>query len=356
MSGAVKQKTTELKRSLPEALAKVLRCREGVSGAQLTTFGLGGAAAFVVEPAGITPLQELVSHFFQAGVAYRALGAGSNVVVPDAGLALPIIRLGREFSGASLLDSSSCQIADLLQLGEKPARLTEVVAQALDEETEVIRLLVLAGTSLMSLSRETCQRGFAGLEFAAGIPATLGGAVAMNAGAHASSMDQVIEAVFLLEPNGELALRSAAEMEFSYRHSTVSAGQIVLAAVLKLRRGEVAQINNERNRCLNYRKKTQPLSLPSAGSVFRNPDCSYSSLGLTASENRETVAAAELIELLGIKGLQKDGIQFSPLHANWLVKVAPDALSSGVAELISLAKDRVSEKFGVTLKPEIILW
>lgn len=330
--------TTELLRFFSEKS----RIKDNVSAASLTTFGVGGVATCVVEPRDLLTLGELVCFFRDRGVNWRTIGAGSNVIFPDHGVIEPVVRLGKEFGQAFVIESEleDSALVQLLDFSDpkSPSRFEQ-------GRKEELYILALSGCSLMNLSRKCTSAGLSGLEFAAGIPATLGGAVVMNAGAHGSCLAEVLRRVIVLEPSGEVSVKSHQELEFSYRHSNLNREQFVIGAELVLRRGDMEEIAKSRKSCLDYRKQTQPLHMPSAGSVFRNPRI-----------GDEPLYAAKMIEEVGLKGMSADGVSFSDLHANWLVKVEASARCSGVVQLVELAQERVLDHFGVKLQPEIKIW
>ncbi len=319
------------------------RTRHDLSGASLTTFAVGGPLRTVLEPYSVSGAIEAVR---QAG---RILGAGSNVVVPDRGLQEPILMLGREFNHFEFLTSP-------LVVDEIEDRLR---TRAVVEPIGSTRVLAFAATPLMALSRKLCAYGYSGLEFAAGIPATVGGAMRMNAGAHGKALGEVTRSVIYVDSRGALHHRQADQLEFRYRECSLPSGAVVLAVELELERGSVEQIGANRNRCLEHRRLTQPLHLPSAGSVFRNPSQETVPSATLQSEGAPigaTAAAGWLLEQAGLKGVRRGGIEYSPLHANWLVKVSDEAKADDVRALVELGQHRVSAEFGIELRPEIVFW
>jgi len=209
----------------------------------------------------------------------------------------------------------------------------------------------------MALSRESAKLGLSGLEFAAGIPGSLGGGVKMNCGAHGSSISVVLKKAWVLARGGELRLLDGAQLCFVYRSSAVKPGEIVVAAELLLERREAQEVQAERARCLDRRQKTQPLKYPSAGSVFRNPqDLPPRGGEQWFSEGSGAPPAWWLIDRVGLRGETRGGVSFSELHPNWLIKTAPQACAADVHFLMDEAARRVRESFGVELIPEIILW
>lgn len=301
--------------------------KTNVNSRELTTFGLGAPIQNLHEPQSISALSELLK---ELQTAPRVLGAGSNIILPDQAFLEPVIKLGSAFS--KIVSFRNQKELDVALLSADEFQLS-------GEEAE---LLVFGSASLMGLSRKVSQAGYAGLEFAAGIPASLGGAVKMNAGAHGSCIGNIVERIFTLRFDGTSREYARKDLPFTYRHSGVPEDEIIIAAALRFKRGDAAEIMNERQRCLDYRKKTQPLTLPSSGSVFRNPS--------------EEKAAGQLLEAAGFKGLTKGGVQFSELHANWLVRIGEQARAKDAIELMREAQNRVQQEFGIQLTPEIVVW
>lgn len=163
----------------------------------------------------------------------------------------------------------------------------------------------------------------------------------MNAGAHGGEMKDVIHSVTLLMPDGELSTRTREQIRFSYRHTDFPAEAVVVRAVLRMRIAGKEEINQRRAEYLEERKKRQPLSLPSAGSVFRNPN---------------EKSAGYWIEQAGLKGAAHGGAKISEKHANWIVNEERAATCADVSALISICREAVEARFGVRLEPEIIVW
>ena len=330
----------------------MLRVQEQVAGRELTTFALGGNVALVVEPTDITALSELIRFLSDTGVPWRTLGNGSNVIIPDSGLEEVIIRLGRNFDGFVFVDESSQRNEKLFEMLSEPEELAGFKPTS---SKSSVNVLVRGGTSLMGLSRKLSAIGLAGLEFAAGIPATVSGAVVMNAGAHGSEMANIVESAYFVGADGTVQFMDSAALNYSYRHSAVTKDMVVFAAQLRLTPGNKEEIQERRSSALEYRKRTQPLHLPSAGSVFRNPIAPDEHSG-AESGRPEPLYAAKLLEQAGLKGLKEGGVMYSELHSNWLVKVEDSAKAQDVVSLIKRGKEQVLERLGVELTPEIIVW
>lgn len=292
-----------------QGIAGVTR-RAEVSAARCTTFAIGGELLNLLEVESREGLTELLLRLSREDCAYRVLGAGSNLLVSDAGIIEPILRLGRAFRYLRRSGPSG---------------------------------LVVGGSySLMALSRDAAQLGLSGLEFAGGIPASLGGAVRMNAGAHAGELAQVIQSVTVALPDGTMENLRPEQCGFAYRRSALPRGAIVIEAELKLAIGDITQISAQRAKFLSERRAAQPLTAACAGSVFKNPPGPYS--------------AGKLIEAAGLKGRRCGGAQISPMHGNWIVNPDRQASCEDVRQLIRTAQSAVFEQTGVLLEPELIYW
>jgi UDP-N-acetylmuramate dehydrogenase len=240
----------------------------------------------------------------------RVLGFGSNVLVADQGIRGWVVRLGQSFRSVERLEGD--------------------------------RFIIGGGASLMSVARKISGDGFSGLEFAAGIPASLGGAVFMNAGAHGAEIAERLERVSVVMSDGSFRVFERDELPWKYRHSGLPREATVISAELTLPSGDKERIARACSDNLAHRKNTQPLSLPSAGSVFKNPS--------------PELSAGKLLEDAGLKGVSVGGAMISSLHANWIVNPDRRASASDVLALISLCQERVSERSGIDLEPEVRLW
>lgn len=301
--------------ALANELAPPVPARCAVLGTGLSTYAIGGPLEWLAEPSDLAELAALLRWFDRNEIdTYRVLGAGSNLLIADAGLPGWTVRLGRGFRSTEMIrDGSSYAV-----------------------------FRVGAATSLMSLVRDLSQQGFSGLEFAGGIPASIGGAVRMNAGAHGSDIGSVITAVCYVTASGEVVTRQRAEIAFDYRHTNLPNDALVVYADLRLERADPAQIVQRRQDYLAERKRRQPLTLPSAGSVFKNP-------------SPEQTAGA-LIEQAGLKGFSIGGARVSELHANWIVNERRSATASDVRAVIAHCRTEVAARFAVQLETELIYW
>lgn len=303
--------------------AVLLDTRKSTHASKVTTFGVGGPISQFYEPDSFEELVVLLQRIEESGERALFLGNGSNLIVRDEGIHVPVLRLGRTFG--------SFYLARREDRGDEgfPVKLTSQSAP---------HVFAFASMSLMSLSRQTAALGLSGLEFAAGIPGSVGGAVRMNAGAHGEEIGKVVSEVYSLTRSGRLVVRE--NVSFSYRSTDIPEDELIVGTLFTLSPGDARAITARRTECLDYRKRTQPLTLPSAGSVFRNG----------------SRPAGELLEKSGLKGFRRGGVMFSELHANWLVRVEEHASAEDALALIELGSERVFENFGEKLIPEIVCW
>ncbi len=270
-----------------------------------TTWRIGGPADVFVVPNHLDQIRDAVTRAKAEGIPVFVIGRGSNLLVKDGGIRGLVIKLGDDFS-------------------------------ALDITGET--LTALAGRGMVSAANIAIRHGLSGLEFATGIPGTVGGAVTMNAGAHGSEIKDVLYRASVLDQAGDVQDVDAAQLSFGYRRSAiVENGWTVLSATFHLHEGDPAQMQERVKAWSKRRQTTQPLSMPNCGSVFRNPPGDH---------------AARLIEAAGLKNFQIGQAAISQRHANFIVNLgqasAIDALS-----VIMHAKVTVREQFGVDLVPEV---
>ena len=275
-----------------------------------TTYKVGGKASLIVYPKDIDSLINLLKYVRSNKIKYIVLGNGSNVLFSDDLYKGVIIKLDK-FDNIEFNDN-------IVTVG--------------------------AGYSLIKLSLECAKRGLAGLEFASGIPGTLGGAVFMNAGAYSADMKSVVKSVKVLTPEYEVIDVPNSKMKFAYRESFLQHNRkyICLGATLELGHGERSELEEIIKDRKLKRKRTQPLEYPSAGSVFRNPEGLYS---------------GEIIEGLGLKGYQVGGAMISTKHANFIINIG-NAKASDIKEIIDFVKLKVKEKYDINLRVEqrLINW
>ncbi len=280
--------------------------------ANYTTWRVGGPAQWLAEPNNAGQCLELLQWAKAEGLTTRVIGAGSNLLIADAGL--PGLTLCLRRLQGSQLDAESGQVK------------------------------ALAGEPLPTLARRAARLGLHGLEWAVGIPGTVGGAAAMNAGAQGGSTADCLTAVEVIDQSltdtvKTTTLLSNTDLAYDYRHSLLQGSdQMVVAAQFQLEPGHDAkELMRKTSGNLSHRTTTQPYQWPSCGSVFRNP---------------EPEKAGQLIEGLGLKGRRIGGAEVSSVHANFIVNVG-DATADDIRALIDLVQNEVERMNGITLHPEV---
>lgn len=266
-----------------------------------TSVRVGGAAEHLVRPATVDSLVKTLAFAKAENVPLTVLGGGANTLVGDLGVPGITLKLNNDY-----------------------------FPEAIDDT----RLTVNAGSAISRLVTLMTKNQLVGAEFLAGIPGTLGGATAMNAGTKNGEAMTVIEAVELATPDG---LGWVSGLTYRYRHTDLPAGAVVTRVRFKLRRGDLTESKEKMNADLGYRKRTQPLSQPNFGSVFTNPPGHF---------------AGALIEQVNLKGHRVGDAQISEKHANWIVNLG-SATAADVTALMAEARRRVLEATGVTLTPEV---
>lgn len=306
MSGGIEGKPMETVEEIlikggikPENIKKNERMSE------YTSFKAGGPAELLVEPDTVEELQQTLRMIKKINVPLFILGKGTNLLVSDSGIPGIVLRIGEKLSGIKICE-------------------TEVIAEA--------------GCLLSVLSKAVGKEGLTGLEFASGIPGTLGGSLAMNAGAYDGELKDFVKWVEVLDQSGELKRLTAEEMEFSYRHSCLEEkGYIAIRGSLELSRGIQCEIDEKMNDFACRRRTKQPLALPSAGSTFKRPPGHF---------------AGKLIEEAGLKGYRIGGASVSELHCGFVVSDGT-ATATEIYELIRYIQKRVKETAGIELKTEV---
>lgn len=271
-----------------------------------TTFRIGGKAKYFLYPKSTLGLMRVLDIAKENELEVRIFGKGSNILASDEDYKGLILCLDRYFSDFYFETDGTC------------------IAQS--------------GTSIILLAHEAMKRELSGLEFASGIPGTIGGAVFMNAGAYKSEIRDIIDKVFVLKENNCCWL-SVDELAMSYRSSIFQKQRdwIILAVKLKLSKGNGQEIRDLMDSRRQRRIASQPLNLPSAGSIFRNPD---------------QLPAWKCIEEVGLRGYQIGGAMVSDKHANFIVNVE-HASAKDVIELIALIQQKVKDKYQIDLKTEV---
>ena len=270
-----------------------------------TTFKIGGPADYFVKPETVEELAAVLKLCKEGNVPYFILGNGSNLLVGDKGFRGVVIQLYKNFDGMTIEG-------------------TTVTAKA--------------GAMLVRVAKESGKAGLTGLEFASGIPGTIGGAMVMNAGAYGGEMKAVVTSVTVLTKDGEIKKLSGEEMNFRYRGSVVEdEDYIVLEAVMELKEGNLEEIQARMAELTVQRKTKQPIEFPSAGSTFKRPEGYF---------------AGKLIQDAGLRGFQVGGAQVSEKHCGFVIN-AGGATAADVMSLMQQVSDKVNKEFGVTLEPEV---
>ncbi len=274
--------------------------------AKLVWFKTGGNADWLFEPADIDDLRDFLSALDRA-MPVMALGLGSNMIVRDGGVEGVVVRLGKAFSGVKVLDDHQ------LECG--------------------------GGASGILVSSTARDAGIAGLEFLRGIPGTVGGFVRMNGGAYGREVADILIDCEVMFPCGKLSRVPVEELAYSYRHSELASGAIVVSARFQGTPGDPAAIGAEMERIAKAREESQPLRTKTGGSTFKNPDGHK---------------AWELVDAAGCRGLTMGGAQVSKKHTNFLINTG-DATSGDIEALGEEVRRRVRENSGVELQWEIQL-
>ena len=270
-----------------------------------TSFRIGGPADYFVMPLDEEALKNTISCVKDAGVSYAIIGNGTNLLVGDGGYRGVIIQLYKNFG---------------------------------DMRIEGERIYAKSGVLLSAAARAAARESLTGMEFASGIPGTLGGAVVMNAGAYGGEMKNIAESVRLLNQDGIIEEVPGEKMQFSYRNSKAQNDHdIILGAVLKLQKGDPEAIRARMEELKEQRTSKQPLDLPSAGSTFKRPAGYF---------------AGKLIMDAGLRGFRVGGAMVSEKHCGFVVNTG-DATAADVVSLMDAVKQRVQEQFHVELEPEV---
>ena len=274
-----------------------------------TSFRIGGGAEVMAFPKNGEELSAVLKASALLDIKPAILGAGTNVLAPDAGISGLVICLKDCLDGMEQLDDT--------------------------------HIRVMAGVTMTRAAVFAANLGLAGMEFAHGIPGTVGGGVYMNAGAYGGEIRDICESVEVMDMQGNLSVKSREEMEFSYRHSILEdQGGIVVSTVFSLTPAEPEAIRERMKELKGKRSASQPLDLPSAGSAFKRPVGGY---------------AAALIDQAGLKGFRVGGAAISEKHAGFAVNLG-GATAEDVCELLRQVSDRVFADSGIRLEPEVRIW
>lgn len=298
----------QLKSRLSEFLPAFSLCSEEPL-SRHTSFRIGGPAELMVFPHNRQELQRTLHLCSQMGIVPRLLGGGTNVLAPDEGVRGVVLVTRETFMGLTLLDET--------------------------------HISAMAGMSLAQTAAFAARNGLSGLEFAHGIPGTVGGGIYMNAGAYGGEMRDVAVKTEFMHLDGRTELLKGTAQGFAYRSSAFQRlPGVIVETVFALTRGQEAEIREKMRELAERRRASQPLDKPSAGSTFKRPAQGY---------------AAALIEAAGLKGLRVGGAAVSEKHAGFVVNLG-GATAADVLALMAQVQQRVYESSGVRLEPEVRLW
>lgn len=270
-----------------------------------TSMRVGGPADIFIEPENAGDIAAAVRICRKAALPLMVVGNGSNLIVRDGGIRGAVLRLGERFAGITV------------------------------EETT---LRAEAGALLSRAAAEASKQGLCGMEFASGIPGSIGGAAAMNAGAYGGELKDIVRFVDAVSPDGEILRLANAEMKYFYRHSrALEEGLIISNVELALHKGDMIRSKALTEEYTAMRREKQPLELPSAGSFFKRPPGHY---------------AGQLIAEAGLKGFTVGGAAVSEKHAGFIINTG-DATAADILALAALVRQRVKENSGVELEPEV---
>jgi UDP-N-acetylmuramate dehydrogenase len=298
--------------SLAQALKLITGVRIKVAEplARHTSMKVGGPADFFIDVDKRSAMPLVLRTLNRYRTDFCLLGNGSNVLVSDRGVRGAVIHLAGEFK----------------QIEWCP-------------EGEITRVRIGAAYPVTQLVREAARKGYGGLEFAEGIPGTMGGALYMNAGAYGSEFEKIIDQVEGFTREGEPICFSRQEMTFTYRDSHLPEGMVVAEVRLRLQHEDAAQVSSRVRELVAKRKAGQPSGYPNSGSMFRNPLGDF---------------AGRLIEAAGLKGQKIGGAQISQRHANFIVNLG-GAKAEDIRQLMVSARAAVKARFGIELEPEVRL-
>ncbi len=270
-----------------------------------TTFKVGGPADHYIIPGNEAELSELIAYLNKTKREYMILGNGSNLLVGDNGYRGAVIQLFDNYN---------------------------------EVRVEGDRITAEAGALLSVIARTALENGLTGFEFAAGIPGTAGGAVVMNAGAYGGEMADIIEAVNVIEPEGNIIRMENRELDFGYRKSILQERPLTVSSVTYiLKNGSKDEIKAKMDELAEMRRSKQPLEYPSAGSTFKRPEGYF---------------AGKLIMDAGLRGYSVGGAKVSEKHCGFVVNYN-NATAADIMDVINDVTDRVKERFSVTLEPEV---
>ncbi|QOJ16368.1 MAG: UDP-N-acetylmuramate dehydrogenase [Phycisphaeraceae bacterium] len=283
----------------------------------LTWYGVGGRADVLLRPRTVEALATLVKRCRRSRTPLRVLGSGANLLVADEGVDGVVVRL----------DTPAFTSQEFMDVGGQPV------------------LRVGAGADMAKVLMECTRRGLGGLSQMAGIPASVGGAVRMNAGGAFGAVGDAVRAVTTMTRSGDVHVIPASDITFGYRTTSI-ADPIILSVEFNLTPEDPIALRDRVKEIFAYKKSTQPLAAHSAGCAFKNP---------VDPETEKVVSAGKLIDEAGLKGLSVGGATVSTHHANFIT-VAPGAKAEEVLRLMDLIRARVYERHGIELQTEVVVW
>lgn len=276
--------------------------------APYTSFRIGGPCPIMAKPNGADCLQELIKALNREKAPFRVMGRGSNLLISDSGVDVPVILISSDMGGISFNDE---------------------------------QIVCGAGAALNAVCNAALEHSLTGLEFAYGIPGSMGGALYMNAGAYGGEMRDVVQSCICIDESGKQHALTVDKMDLSYRHSFFSDNPFIITEItLSLKPGDKEQISAKMHDLMQKRRDKQPLDYPSAGSTFKRPEGDF---------------AGRLIEAAGLRGFTVGGAAVSEKHCGFVINKG-NAAFDDVKKLIDIIKQRVKETSGRELSCEVIIW
>ncbi len=272
-----------------------------------TSMGVGGKVDYIILPSTIDATENIIQEFHKHDVSFRILGAGTNIIADDTGI-------------------------------DEVLLSTELLKRSVTIEER--KITAVAGTMLSRLIRQLAESGLGGLEFAEGIPGSLGGAILMNAGSFGHSLSEFVKKVTLIDENGKKQEMKMKPEDFGYRAAPFPPRAFISEITLEFYPKERSQILSQIEEVRKMRSDTQPLKMKSSGSIFKNPKGDH---------------AGRIIDSLGLKGWKKGNAMVSPVHANYIVNLG-EARSDDIYWLIDRIKEEVLKKLSIPLEEEVTLW
>ena len=313
---------TEIKNELQTVLPAE-KVRENCSMAEYSSFRCGGNAALLAEPGNEEQLFYTLKLLREAGAEYMILGNGSNVLFSDKGYGGAVVHIGAGLDAVSF-ETLTGEAVDPYADGVKLPYFLRVTAGA--------------GAKLAQTAKLAASLSYSGMEFASGIPGSVGGGLFMNAGAYGGELKDIVGSARSVDRDGNLIVRDVEDMDLSYRHSVyMENGETILSVSFELPYGDKSAIDEKIAELTEKRTTKQPVNFPSAGSFFKRPEGYF---------------AGKLIEDSGLKGLQIGGAQVSELHAGFLINTG-GATATDVIDLMHVIRETVMDKYGVLLEPEV---